>query len=63
MITKPESNSSFARTALLVVGALAIFCLGGLAAELLLSYRPGTATAEYNKTPQPPNRRFPPASR
>ena len=49
MITKPESNSSFAHTALLVVGALAIFCLGGLAAELLLSYRPGAATAAYRQ--------------
>ena len=49
MITKPESNSSFAYTALLVVGGLAIFCLGGLAAVLLLSYRQGTATAEYRQ--------------
>jgi hypothetical protein len=46
MITKPESNSSFAHTALLVVGALAILCLGALAAVLLLPDRQGTASAE-----------------
>ncbi len=46
MITKPESKSSFAHKALLVVGALAIFCLGALAAVLLLPDRQGTASAE-----------------
>ncbi len=49
MITKREPESSFARTALLVVGAVAIFCLGGLAAVLLLPGRQGTATAEYRQ--------------
>ena len=49
MITKPEAKSSFAYTALLVLGGLAIFCLGGLAAVLLLSYLQGTATAEYRQ--------------
>ncbi len=45
MQTKPESKSSFGRRALLVLGGLAIFCLGGVAAVLLLPHRQGTATA------------------
>lgn len=49
MFTKPEAKSSFVPAALLVSSALAIFFLGGLTAALLLSYRQGTATVEYQR--------------
>ncbi len=48
MMSNPEAKSSFVPAALLVLGALAIFCLGGTTAALLLTYRQG-ATVKYQR--------------